>query len=63
MSYVSPVQYHCRIVLSDDVIAELKEGLELGQLMHLPPELCFGPQQMGDLLASEDFVRPFWHIR
>ena len=58
-----PLQHYRVITLSDDIISQLKEGLEFGQLVHLPPDLCFCAQHMGDLLVSEGFVRPFQHIK
>lgn len=38
---------------------QLKDGLEFGRLLDLPFELACNVQHVGDLLATDTFVRPF----
>ena len=45
------------------MIAEVKNGLEFGQLVNLPFNLAFSLLLLTKLFASDEIVRPFQHLR
>ncbi|XP_064393609.1 uncharacterized protein LOC135341066 isoform X2 [Halichondria panicea] len=61
--YDSFFKNHHRIILNDDVIKDLVEGMDFVRLLYLPNELCFKFKHMADLVLSEKFIRPFKHLR
>ena len=57
------ISHHSRIVLTDSVIKEIVNGLELSRLLQLPQDLSFSCLHMTDLLVSDRCIRPFKHLR
>ena len=45
------------------MVAEVKEGLDLGQQVDLPSHLTFSPPLLASLFVYERHVRPFLHLR
>jgi hypothetical protein len=56
------LKFRHRIVLKTETITELKKGLEVGRLLELPHELSCNYQHLGDLLAADNIVRPFYRM-
>ena len=60
------LMYNFRIVFEDDVIEELKEGLELGWHLDLPTDYCCHYQHLSSLFSGcydNPIIRPFKHLR
>ena len=55
-------KYRHRIQFTKEVLTELKHGLEIGRLLQLPSELACNCHHLGDLMASDAPVRPFYRI-
>ena len=60
-SHVIEVIAH--LAMDSGMVAEVKEGLEFGCQIHLPPNITFSPVLLTDLFAYEGNVRPFHHLR
>ena len=45
------------------MVAEVKEGLDFGQKVDLPPHLTFSTLLLTSLFVNEGRVRPFQHLR
>ena len=55
--------YQPYLVLDPPTCKEVKAQLEFGGLIHLLPELTFGPSHLLQLLASDKCCRPFEHVK
>ena len=51
------------MVMDEEVVEDVKEGLKFGLLINLPPNLAVSPQLLAKLFASDGRVRPFEHLR
>ena len=60
-SHVIKVIAH--LAMDSGMVAEVKEGLDFGYQIHLPPNISFSPVLLTDLFAYEGTVRPFQHLR
>ena len=57
------LKFRHRIVLAPETITELKAGLEVGRLLELPFDLSCNYRHLGDLLASDNAIRPFQELK
>ena len=51
------------LAMNSEMVAEVKEGLEFGCKINLPPNITFSPLLLANLFAYEQNVRPFHHLR
>lgn len=49
--------------MDSGMVAEVKEGLEFGQLVNLPSNIAFSSQLLSNLFVSDQCVRPFQQLR
>ena len=49
--------------MDGQTISDLVYGLEIGRELKLPVNSCFRAEQMSQLLASAEIVRPFCQLR
>ena len=49
--------------MDGQTISDLVYGLEIGMELKLPVNSCFRAEQMSQLLASTEIVRPFCQLR
>ena len=49
--------------MDGQTISDLVYGLEIGRELKLPVSSCFRAEQMSQLLASAEVVRPFCQLR
>lgn len=47
------------IVFDSATISELEKGLKIGHVLDLPLKLACNSDELGELLATDSFVRPF----
>lgn len=59
-SYLQDPSSYC---MDGQAVSDLVYGLELGQELKLPVYSCFRVEQMSQLLASVEIVRPFCQLR
>ena len=58
--------HNCRIMFEDDVIEELKDGLEVGWHLNLPIDYCCNYEHLSYLFSgfhNGPIIRPFRHLR
>ena len=51
------------LAMDSRMVTEVKEGLEFGCQINLPPNITFSPLLLAELFANERKVRPFQHLR
>ena len=59
--FTTPFVSH--ITVTQQIIKEVKKGIDTGRYLKLPSDLTFSSEHMADLLVSERFVRPFQEIQ
>ena len=57
------IVHNFRMVMNDDVLKDIVEGLRLGDNLKLYRNVSLNVQQMSDLFASNKCIHPFTQLR
>ena len=57
------VKFRSHITFTPDICTDLRDGLEIGNLLNLPFELACNYKHISDLLVSKSHLRPFNELK